>query len=135
GDGTGDGTVQGDVDADIAALASCRGGASDEEIVDALVITDEYGASLHEMVGCGSLSVALCAGVISGIFDAIAAQSDDATPDGWEFVGEGVYRTSSSSTEMQMRFFLAEDFSFGSAGDPVRENLFLVDSYLVNAEL
>lgn len=51
------------------------------------------------------------------------ATHDDATHDRWELVGEGVYRTS-SSTEMQMRFFLADDFSFGSAGDPVRENLF-----------
>lgn len=134
-DGAGDGMVVADDDDALAALASCRGDADDSEVLDSLVITDEYGESLHEMVACGQLSVALCAGVISGIFDAIAAQSDDATPDGWEFVGEGVYRTSSSSTEMQMRFYLAEDFSFGSAGDPVRENLFLVDSYLVNAAL
>lgn len=135
-DGGGDdGTVQVDDDAAIVALSSCRGDADDDEVLDALVITNEYGESLHEMVACGQLGVALCMGVISGIFDAIAAQEGDATPDGWEFIGEGVYRTSSSSTEMQMRFYLAEDFSFGKAGDPVRENLFLVDSYLVNAVL
>lgn len=135
-DGAGDdGPANSTPQAALDELSACRGDASDDEVVDAVVITDEYGESLHEMIGCGALSLALCSAVISGIFDAIAAQSNDATPPGWEFIGEGVYRTANDSTGMQARFFLAEDFSFGKAGDPVKENLFLVDSYFVDAAL
>jgi hypothetical protein len=117
-------------------LAACRPGADgDADIAAAVVITDEYADSLHELIGCGGLSFALCSAVIDGVIDAIVDQSNDATPDGWEFVGDGVYRTGSGGTVMDATFYLAEDFSFGKAGDPVMDDLFLVKSYLVDARL
>jgi len=120
----------------IEQLAACRPDAGgDADITGAVVITDEYAQSLHELIGCGGLSLALCSAVIDGVIDAIIEQSDDATPDGWEFVGDGVYRTGSGGTVMDATFYLAEDFSFAQAGDPVAHDVFLVDSYLVDARL
>jgi hypothetical protein len=122
-------------DAAIEELAECRVGATDAEIGASVVIADEYAESLHELIGCGGLSFALCSAVIDGVIDAIIQQSDDATPDGWEFAGDGVYRTSSAGTVMDMTFYVTEDFSFAKAGQPVTHDLFLVDSYLVGAKL
>lgn len=120
----------------IEQLAACRPDAGgDADIAAAVVITDEYADSLHELIGCGGLSFALCAAVIDGVIDAIVAQSDDATPDGWEFMGDGVYRTGGEGTTMDVTFYLAEDFSFAQAGDPVTYDVFQVDSYLVGASL
>jgi hypothetical protein len=121
-------------------LADCRADADadaggDADITAAVVITDEYAESLHELIGCGGLSFALCSAVIDGVIDAIIAQSNDATPDGWEFMGDGVYRTGSGGTVMDATFYLAEDFSFAKAGDPIEHDVFVVDSYLVDARL
>lgn len=120
------GTIETDLD-------TCRGDASDAEVSDTIEIVGDYDQSLHEMVACGGLAVSLCAAIVDGVIDAIIAQSDDATPDGWTYQGEGIYFTDSAMADMQMRFYLAEDFEFGQQGDLVTENLFLVDSYLVNA--
>jgi|GEM_PF-1450884 len=115
------------------ALRACRGDLTDAEVADNIRITDEYAQSLHEMVACGGLNVALCLGVTSGIVNAIWNGSNDATPDGWRFQGEGVYITDNMGVEMTTQFYLAEDFeTLGKAGDPVQDNLFLVDSYLVD---
>ena len=115
------------------ALRECSGELSSAEVADNIRITDEYAQSLHEMVACGGLNVALCLGVTSGIVNAIWTGSNDATPNGWQFQGEGVYITENMGVEMTTQFYLAEDFeSLGKAGDPVEHNLFLVDSYLVD---
>ncbi len=116
-------------------LSECRADTTDAEIGASVVLADEYAESLHELIGCGGLSFALCSAVIDGVIDAIVEQSDDATPDGWEFAGDGVYRTSSGGTVMDMTFYVTEDFSFAKAGEPVTHDLFLVDSYLAGAKL
>jgi hypothetical protein len=118
-----------------ACSADADAGAGATVVADAVLISDEYADSLHEMIGCGGLGFLLCSAVIDGVVDAIIAQSNDATPDGWEWAGDGVYRTGSEATTMDATFYLAEDFSFGKAGDPVSYDVFLVDSYLVNARL
>ena len=115
------------------SLRECRGDLGDDEVGDNVRITDEYAQSLHEMVACGGLNVSLCLGVTSGIINAIWTGSSDATPNGWSFQGEGIYITENTGVEMTTQFFLAEDFEeLGKKGDPVRHNLFLVDSYLVD---
>ena len=113
----------------------CRGDATDAEVTDTIAIVDAYDQSLHEMVACGGLNVLLCTSVVSGVVEAIIDQRNDATPDDWEYQGEGVYYTSGAMADMTTRFYLSEDFEFGQSGDLVTENLFLVDSYLVNARL
>ena len=114
-------------------LADCRGGVSDAELADTVVIVDDYDNSLHEMVVCGGLAVSLCSAIVNGIIDAIVSRSNDATPAGWTYQGDGVYFTGGVSADMHMRFYLASDFEFGRRGDLVPHNLFLVDSYLVDA--
>lgn len=115
-------------------LAECRGELDDDAVADAVLVTDEYGESVHEMIACGRLTVELCSAVISGVLEAIQIGSDDATPDGFTFA-DGVYRSAGSGALMELRFYLAEDTSFGKAGDLVRENLMRADSYLVDAAL
>jgi hypothetical protein len=135
--GTGNGGASGDVGydagAEVDALVECRGDASDAEVADAIAITDEYAQSLHEMVACGQLAVVLCAGVVDGVIDAIVEQSEDATPDGWYYGGDGVWRTGADGTRMEMKFYFAEDLQVGRAGEPVVHDLFHTDSYLVDA--
>lgn len=115
-------------------LAACRGDASDAEVLDTIAITDAYSASLHEMVVCGGLGVALAVALIEGVIEAVQNASNDATPPEWSF-GGGVYATGSSSVTMEARFYYAEDFEVGKAGELVPYNVFLVDSYLVDGEL
>lgn len=122
----------GEVDA--SALDGCRGDATAAQQRDAVVIAQEYGESVHEMIACGALQVALVGAIVDGVLDAIVAGSNDATPEGWSF-DDGVYRTAGNGATMETRFYLAADTSFGQAGDLVEENLFLVDSYLVGAVL
>ena len=122
-------------DAAVGELAECSADSTSAEINASVEIATEYAESLHEMIGCGGLGLALCSAVIDGVIDAIIEQSDDATPDGWEFAGDGVYRTSNGGTVMDMTFYVTEDFSFAKAGEPVTHDLFLVDSYLVGGRL
>ncbi|MBK8234801.1 MAG: hypothetical protein IPK74_04525 [Deltaproteobacteria bacterium] len=119
---------------DPGALDECPGDATPAQRRDAVVIAQEYGDSVHEMIACGMLQVALVGAIVEGIVDAIAAGTNDATPDGWSF-DDGVYRTAGNGATMETRFYLAQDTSFGHAGDLVEHNLFLVDSYLVGAVL
>ncbi len=114
-------------------LDDCRGGATDDQVADTVVIAHEYADSLHEMVACGGLNVALCNGVIEGIINAIIEQSTDATPSGWVYQGNGTYVTMSEGATMETRFYVARDFSFAAAGELVTEDVFLIDNYLVNA--
>jgi hypothetical protein len=123
----------GDVE-EFAALASCRGNASDEEVAETIAITTAYSESLHEMVVCGGLAVSLCAAIVEGIIEAMQEREDDATPDAWSF-DEGVYRTAGNGVQMEALFFYADDFEVGAAGEQVPYNLFLVDTYLVGAVL
>lgn len=116
-----------------AALRECSGDATPDEIDDNVVITAEYGESLHEMVACGGLNVALCNGVIEGIVDAIIDQRSDATPDGWSWQGDGSYVTMAENATMETRFYATHDFSFAAAGERVPHDVFLIDNYLVNA--
>jgi hypothetical protein len=118
---------------DHAALRECSGDATPDEIDDNVVISSEYGESLHEMVACGGLDVALCNGVIEGIIDAIIDQRPDATPDGWTWQGDGSYGTMAENARMETRFYVTHDFSFAAAGERVPHDVFLIDNYLVNA--
>lgn len=122
-------------ESELHALEACRGEASDEDLEEAVVIVGDYDQSIHEMVACGGLSVVLVSAITSGIVEAIIDNKSDATPDEWEFQDDGVYFTNSAMADMEARFYLAEDFAFGKAGDPLTENLFLVSTYLTGARV
>lgn len=117
-----------------AELADCRGAASDAEVLDTIAITNAYGESLHEMVVCGGLGVSLAIALVEGVIEAVQNASNDATPPAWDFA-DGVYHTGSSTVDMEARFYYADDFEVGAAGELVPYNVFLVDSYLVDGEL
>lgn len=142
GDGFGDDATIDDDDVDDdgdepaeGPLAECRGEASDAEVEDNVSITEEYANSLHEMVACGGLTVLLCSSVIDGVISAIINENPDATPAGWSYAGEGVHVTGADGVSMETRFYVTEDYEFAARGELVRANLFLVDSYLVDARL
>ncbi|MCA9649229.1 MAG: hypothetical protein H6712_13845 [Myxococcales bacterium] len=113
-------------------LRECAGDLSQDEIDLNLQISADYAQSLHEMVACGGLAVRLCQGVSSGIIDALLTNSSDATPDGWTYQGEGVYRTGNAGTDMTTRFYVTEDYSFAAAGEVVTYDVFQLESYLVD---
>ena len=117
-------------------LRSCWNGASEEEVVDNVQLSFDYGQSLHEMVACGGLAVAVCTALVSGIVSAIQQGTNDATPDGWTFE-DGIYRTEvrdgGQTTTMTMQFFAGKDYAFAAQGEPILEDIFLIDNYLVGA--
>ncbi len=113
-------------------LQECRGDADAE---DAAQIAYDFEESIHEMVACGGLTVTLCSSIVYGVVDALIENRSDATPDGWSYEGEGVYTSSAAMASMTTRFYLAEDYSFGKAGEQLTENLFLSTSYLRGASV
>lgn len=123
---------QSGTDEERSPLEPCSG---DADEADATLIVDDYDQSIHEMVACGGLSVALCGAITTGIVDAIINNRADATPDDWEYRGEGTYYTNSAMAEMTTHFYLAQDMSFGREGDALQENLFLVSTYLQGARV
>ncbi len=113
-------------------LLECRG---DHDVDDATQIVGDFDLSMHEMVACGGLSVTLCSSIVYGIVEALAENRSDATPDGWVFEGDGLYTSSAAGAGMKTRFYLAEDYAFANAGDPLSENLFLASTYLRGASV
>jgi hypothetical protein len=114
---------------------SCEGEVSVEVEAEADILVVAFRNSLSEMIGCGRLTMDLAGGVRSGIVDAIIENRSDATPEGWTYEGDGVYTSSAAQAEMETKFYLASDFEFGQAGDPVEHNVFHVDSYLKGARV
>lgn len=113
-------------------LRECRG---DHDVGDATQIVGDFDLSIHEMVACGGLSVTLCSSIVFGIVDALADNRSDATPEGWVFEGDGVYTSNAAGAGMTTRFYLAEDYAFANAGEPLTENLFLASTYLRGASV
>ncbi len=124
--------AEGDDETPQEQLRECR---EDHDVDDATQIVSDFDLSIHEMIACGGLSVTLCSSIVSGIVDAIVDNRSDATPDGWRFEGDGLYTSDAAGAEMTTRFYLASDYSFGRAGDPVQENLFEVTTYLSGARV
>lgn len=105
-------------------LRECRDGASDDEALETIFITEEYGDSLHEMVACGNLTVLFATRVLGGIIESVQQGSQGKTPDGWNFE-DGVYHTEATGVTMDLELFWE--------GEAVLDNVFLVDSFLVGA--
>ncbi len=113
-------------------LRECRGEADADAHVEIVV---DYDQSIHEMVACGGLNVTLVTSVTSGIIAAFVNNRPDATPRDWDFQGDGLYYTDGAGAQMTTRFFADADYSFAASGEPLTENLFLVDTYLVGARV
>jgi hypothetical protein len=109
-------------------LAACRGSASDIEVQKHLEIATSFKESAHEMIICGGLVVSLAVGVIEVIVNEALGKSG--RPDGLTFDGKGTY----TSPQMDVRFYLGEDTSFGKAGDLVTLDLLDMATYLTGAK-
>jgi hypothetical protein len=121
---------------DVDPLAACTEELSPEEIEDAVAITFDFEGSAHEMVACGGLVFAIVGALVQGIGELVQDPSASTLPEGYHledgtyFVEPGTFR----DLRMEVRFHLGRDYSFGSKGDLVTENLFLMSSYLVDAQ-
>ncbi len=113
----------------------CEGEISIEVEAEATVLSRDFEQSITEMLVCGQLSVELVDGIQTGVGKAIINGDSDATPAGWEHRDDGLYTTGSATTEMTGGFYLAADTSFGAKGDLVVDDVFRVDSYLVNPRI
>lgn len=117
-----------------ASLAACTEGLSTAEIDDTLVISDDLSESLHELVVCGGLQASIVGALLDATFNLLQDPNGEVLPEAFSYEGEGVYRTTGKSTTMDVTFVLGHDTSFGKKGDVVKENLFVMSSYLVGAK-
>lgn len=124
-----------DADGPVARGLRCDGELSVEVEAEATLLSQDFEDSLTEILVCGQLSVELVDGVQNGVGDAILNNKADATPAGWQHRDDGMYTTGSATTEMVSGFYLSTDTSFGAKGDLVTDNVFRVDSYLVNPRI
>lgn len=120
---------------DTDPLARCADGMTPGEIEDTVAITFDFEVSAHEMIACGGLVFGIVGALVEGLVD--LAQDPDATtlPDGFSFDDQGTYFVEPNTFDdlrMEVRFYLGRDYSFGSTGDLVTENLFVMSTYLVD---
>jgi hypothetical protein len=118
-------------------LATCTRGLSPQEIEDAVAITFDFEGSAHEMVACGGLVFGIVGALVEGIVELVEDPSASTLPEGYRFDDQGTYYVEPAAftdLRMEVRFFLGRDYSFGTEGELVTENLFLMSSYLQNPE-
>lgn len=118
-------------------LAACTEGLSPREIEDAVAITFDFEVSAHEMVACGGLVFGIVGALVEGIAELVQDPTASTLPEGFTLDDEGTYFVAPAvfnDLRMEVRFHLGRDYSFGNEGDIVKENLFLMSSYLVDAQ-
>lgn len=112
-------------------LAACRGDATDAEVQENILITEEYAGGVS-----ADLALSWQPVLFALDFALLWAQTLGAIPSsepvGWTYEG-GTYRYGSDTAAIEMRVFLSEDLEYGPQGTQVLENILDVDSYLVNA--
>ncbi len=112
-------------------LAACRGNATDEELQENILITEEYALGV-----AADLTYSWQPVLFALDFMFLWAQTLGAVPStepvGWTF-DEGTYRYGSDTAAIEMRVFLSEEFEYGPAGTQVTENILALDSYLAGA--
>jgi hypothetical protein len=116
-------------------LDGCADGMSDAEIADTVQITYDFNDSAHEMIVCGGLVFAIVGALIEGLVDLAQDPQRTTLPEQYSYDGAGTYYVDVdgfNDLEMEVQFYLTQDYEFGVAGDLVKENLFDMNSYLVN---
>lgn len=119
------------------ALSTCTQGLTHAQIEDAVAITFDFEGSAHEMIACGGLVFGIVVALVEGLAELAEDPSASTLPEGYRFDEQGVYYVEPAAFDdlrMEVRFRLGRDYSFGSTGDLVTENLFLMSSYLRNAQ-
>ena len=128
-----DGADDGPDEDPYAEIRSCVGDATNEEIANELAITGAYEVSLHEVVVCGNLTHRLTLAIAGELAEAIFAGAEGSVPDGWSFEDDGSYRTEGPGVVMTLRLFSGADYDVAAAGEPILDNVFVVDNYFVGA--
>ncbi|MCX4245261.1 hypothetical protein [Paraliomyxa miuraensis] len=121
----------------IEPLAACTRGMTLAEIEDAVSITFDFEQSAHEMVACGGLVFGIVSALVEGIIELAEDPSASTLPEGYTYDGEGTYYVDPATfndLRMEVRFYLDRDYSFGSRGELVPGNLFLMSSFLQDAQ-
>jgi hypothetical protein len=117
-------------------LASCAEGLTPAEIEDTVAIAFDFEGSAHEMIACGGLVFAIVGALIDGLADLAQDPTASTLPEGFQFEA-GTYYVEPGTFQdlrMEVRFYLGRDYSFGSEGELVTENLFLMSTFLRNAQ-
>ena len=114
-------------------LAECRGGASDEQVQDNILITEEYALGL-----AADLEHAWTPVLFALDFMLLWGQTIHGlaagTPIGWSHDADtGTYRYGSNTAAIEMRVLLTDDLAYGPAGTPVTEDVLSLDSFLSGA--
>lgn len=112
-------------------LQDCWDGASEQDVQDNILITEEYARSLES-----SLTIAWLPTLFAVDFLLLYAETIIGVvtghPEGWTFE-EGVYRHAGTSAAIELRVSTTQESGFGPAGTPVTDDIFLLESYLVGA--
>jgi hypothetical protein len=117
---------------------TCFTGFSEAEISDNTQIVEDYNQSIHELIACGNITIALCQATVSFISEVATGAATGTTPQGIEFGESGVYKfTSGNNVSMSIVFVNGVTSSLGEAGTPIVHNMFDANNYLigVNASL
>lgn len=117
-------------------LASCAEGLSPAEIEDTVAIAFDFEGSAHEMIACGGLVFAIVRSLIDGLGALVEDPSASTLPEGFRFEA-GTYHVEPGTFQdlrMEVRFYLGRDYPFGSEGELVTENLFLMSTFLRGAQ-
>lgn len=112
-------------------LAECRGGASDDEVQENILISEEYALGLAADLE-HSWAPVLYALDFSFLWAQTLSGAVGEPPVGWTFA-DGTYHYGSNAAAIEMRASLTQDLEYGPAGTLVAENILVLDSYLANA--
>lgn len=117
---------------DPTQLEGCAPAGAD---IDAHVqISLDFQQSMHELVVCGGLTIKVSVAASEALYQLIFASAVNALPPEFSYQGDGLYRTGDASTDMGLGFVFGADYEVGGRGELITENLFVLDSYLVNAQ-
>ena len=100
-------------------LEACTAGLDPATVDLHLDLAAAYRDSLAEMVTCGQLAQGFTGNLVLVLVN--AASGSDSHPSGFTYEGDGIY---SAGAQMQVAVHLAEDTSFGNAGDRITWDLF-----------
>ncbi len=127
--GLGTGTI-GETGEDTTELEGCAPAGADIELH--VEISADFQNSMHELVVCGGLTIKIAVAASQALYELIFESVSDATPGGFQYMGDGTYKSGDASTDMGLRFVYGADYAAGGQGDPILHNIFVLDSYLVS---
>ena len=115
---------------------TCFTGFTDSQISDNTQIVEDYNQSIHELIACGNITVALCKATFGFIIDVISGTSGGTMPEGIAYGEGGIYNlTSANGVEMSIVFVNGVTSSLGEAGTPIVHNMFEGDNYLIGSDI